>query len=222
MMKKILAALFALTMSCTAVQAATFDFTDIDKAKTSGTLTYSSGGINLKVSSARHHDPHGSAPLGVYGYGKIGQSKGNGLYIDVGLVDNHEIDGRGPNEVAMFEFDQSVTIESVSFTHVDSDDTFSFFYDDHSDGILTNDEVDLNIDIPGSGDYSFNDAFISSLFGIGANDGSCGWFSCEVNDFKIASITVNTISAVPLPAALPLYGAGMAIIGFLGWRRKST
>ncbi len=28
------------------------------------------------------------------------------------------------------------------------------------------------------------------------------------------------ISAVPLPAALPLYGAGMAIIGFIGWRRK--
>ena len=28
------------------------------------------------------------------------------------------------------------------------------------------------------------------------------------------------ISAVPLPAALPLYGAGMALLGFLGWRRK--
>lgn len=28
------------------------------------------------------------------------------------------------------------------------------------------------------------------------------------------------VSAVPLPAALPLYGAGLAIVGFLGWRRK--
>jgi len=25
---------------------------------------------------------------------------------------------------------------------------------------------------------------------------------------------------VPLPAALPLYGSGLAIIGFIGWRRK--
>ncbi len=28
------------------------------------------------------------------------------------------------------------------------------------------------------------------------------------------------ISAIPLPAALPLYAAGMAVLGFLGWRRK--
>ncbi|WP_373084491.1 VPLPA-CTERM sorting domain-containing protein [Sneathiella sp.] len=28
------------------------------------------------------------------------------------------------------------------------------------------------------------------------------------------------ISAVPLPAALPLYGAGLAAMGFMGWRRK--
>ncbi|WP_169569743.1 hypothetical protein [Sneathiella limimaris] len=29
-----------------------------------------------------------------------------------------------------------------------------------------------------------------------------------------------SISAVPLPAALPLYAAGMALIGFMGWRKK--
>lgn len=28
------------------------------------------------------------------------------------------------------------------------------------------------------------------------------------------------ISAVPLPAALPLYGAGLAVLGFVGWRKK--
>ncbi len=28
------------------------------------------------------------------------------------------------------------------------------------------------------------------------------------------------VSVVPLPAALPLYGAGIALLGFLGWRRK--
>jgi len=28
------------------------------------------------------------------------------------------------------------------------------------------------------------------------------------------------VSAVPLPAALPLYGAGLALAGFLGWRKK--
>lgn len=31
-----------------------------------------------------------------------------------------------------------------------------------------------------------------------------------------------TISAVPLPATLPLYGAGLAIIGFIGWKRRKA
>jgi len=30
----------------------------------------------------------------------------------------------------------------------------------------------------------------------------------------------NQISVVPLPAALPLYGTGLALMGFVGWRRK--
>jgi len=32
--------------------------------------------------------------------------------------------------------------------------------------------------------------------------------------------TEPTISVVPLPAALPLFGSGLAIMGFIGWRRK--
>ena len=35
-------------------------------------------------------------------------------------------------------------------------------------------------------------------------------------------IRVVTLSAIPLPAALPLYGAGMAVLGLLGWRRKHS
>ncbi len=35
------------------------------------------------------------------------------------------------------------------------------------------------------------------------------------------SLSIETqISAVPLPAALPLYGAGLAVLGFVGWRKK--
>lgn len=35
-------------------------------------------------------------------------------------------------------------------------------------------------------------------------------------------IRVVTVSAVPLPAALPLYGAGVALLGFLGWRKRRS
>jgi len=36
-----------------------------------------------------------------------------------------------------------------------------------------------------------------------------------------SAIDVN-VSAVPLPAALPLFGTGLAIMGFVGWRRRKV
>ena len=30
------------------------------------------------------------------------------------------------------------------------------------------------------------------------------------------------VSALPLPATLPLFGSGLAIMSFMGWRRKRT
>ncbi len=38
-------------------------------------------------------------------------------------------------------------------------------------------------------------------------------------EYLRATFTEN-LSVVPLPAALPLYGTGLAIMGFVGWRRK--
>ncbi|MCG8490963.1 MAG: hypothetical protein MI743_05055, partial [Sneathiellales bacterium] len=43
----------------------------------------------------------------------------------------------------------------------------------------------------------------------------------SLNQELLASTGIDVVvSAIPLPAALPLYGAGIAILGFLGWRRK--
>jgi hypothetical protein len=37
----------------------------------------------------------------------------------------------------------------------------------------------------------------------------------------LAGTGINVeVSAIPLPAALPLYGAGLAVLGFLGWRKR--
>ncbi len=45
------------------------------------------------------------------------------------------------------------------------------------------------------------------------------------DDFPSTALAVNftfttELNAVPLPAALPLYGTGLAIMGFIGWRRR--
>jgi len=37
-----------------------------------------------------------------------------------------------------------------------------------------------------------------------------------------AGAVVVSVSAVPLPAALPMFGAGLAALGFVAWRRKAA
>ncbi len=44
--------------------------------------------------------------------------------------------------------------------------------------------------------------------------------SYAAGDTLIAGRFLTEVSAVPLPAALPLFGSGLAVLGFLGWRRK--
>lgn len=41
------------------------------------------------------------------------------------------------------------------------------------------------------------------------------------NEFVEVTLNYETaVSVVPLPAALPLFGSGLAFMGFIGWRRK--
>ncbi len=42
-------------------------------------------------------------------------------------------------------------------------------------------------------------------------------FASTSSSFEYANIQVT---AVPLPAGLPLYGAGLAVLGFVGWRKR--
>ncbi|MEH6401809.1 MAG: hypothetical protein V7750_00455 [Sneathiella sp.] len=38
----------------------------------------------------------------------------------------------------------------------------------------------------------------------------------------LSNLRAFNVTAVPLPAALPLYGAGLALLGFLAWRKKKS
>ncbi len=47
-------------------------------------------------------------------------------------------------------------------------------------------------------------------------------FSANQNAFEFSNIQVSNsaVNPVPVPAALPLFGTGLAIMGLFGWRRK--
>lgn len=45
-------------------------------------------------------------------------------------------------------------------------------------------------------------------------------FNSVVGSSGIYSVERVSVPPVPVPAALPLFGTGLAVIGFIGWRRK--
>jgi hypothetical protein len=176
------------------------------------TFTFTKPGLTLTVKSNTANE---SGTM-VTPEGKVGKwSEGLGI-VDGQRGDQHFVDGNGRNDVLSFAFSQNVRLLSVGFSYVDSNDDFAFFFDKGKDGVLQNDLVWKTKDIPGSGFYgTFSFAYLTNnigkLFGIGAYDSN--------DDFKVASITVDFVkpSTVPLPAALPLFVAGLA---GLGWMRR--
>ncbi len=71
----------------------------------------------------------------------------------------------------------------------------------------------------------FEDLDIIGLsVGVGSwNQGQTAYFDGVFYDASGHDLFYDfEVSVVPLPAALPLYGAGVAILGFLGWRRKKA
>ncbi len=70
---------------------------------------------------------------------------------------------------------------------------------------------------------TMSDAVITSLiFGIGSGTPDQTGYVDDIF-FRNGDLEFSAdfeVSVVPLPAALPLYAAGMAILGFLGWRKR--
>ncbi len=204
-------AVLALTSS--AANAITFDFTAIDPTTPSASsYVMSSGGIDLTISA-------GSFQAGgnlVTGGGEKITFNGSAAGIgENGIgVDNRSVDGGGLwKDALIFSFSKNVVLESIEF---------SFFR--HSGGLsnfqlFTAQGGDIAalggaIGIPGDGNYSFIGGLLGQIFGIGAPG--------EWDRFKIQSLTVGEASPVPLPAALPLLGGALLVIGALKRRRKAA
>jgi len=62
--------------------------------------------------------------------------------------------------------------------------------------------------------FSLGSASIRSIIFSGSRPS--GFFGLGFDNFD----TGVDVGVVPLPAALPLYGTGLALMGFIGWRRK--
>lgn len=221
----IAAAVAAVSMAATQAGAATFSF--VNASPDTPTYTDTQDGITLDVSAGSFEDdsldensnfPSGTVATGTVNPGSPNNSAfltftGNGLGVFGGSDPNgpdsdRQIDGRFTlNDLAIFDFGEMVILDEIDFNLVGGNDDFVLFAG-NSLADLTSFTI---FDIPGNAGNIFSSGAVGRYFGIGA---------FETNDeFRIKSLTV---SEVPLPAALPLFIAGLAGLRFAGRRKKAN
>lgn len=206
----ICAALAALAGSA---EAATVTFTSAAATAVSGGFSFTSGGITVTITAGLFaDDAAGKVTPGQLNARPKVYSPGVGISHD-GDSD-HTIDGAGNNEALILTFSQNVLIDSIGFGYFDGDDDYDFFFDSNSDGVLN--RVLNNVDIPDAGVSNLSALFLQPgrWFAIGA-DGSD-------DSFKLKSISFRAAPVVPVPAAFPLFVAGLAAFGFASRRRKAS
>lgn len=74
-------------------------------------------------------------------------------------------------------------------------------------------------------EFAGTDKYAPGEFIYGNSSGGVNNSTDWVSRFSVGQdlafrATFNDVSAVPIPAALPLFGTGIAFLGFMGWRRK--
>lgn len=110
---------------------------------------------------------------------------------------------------ATYNFGGSNTAISFLWGSVDVFNTLQFF----SGGVLVDSLGGADV-IAGGADQGFGRSTVN-IMTVASFDSVV--FSSSLPSFEYANIQV---SAVPLPAGLPLYGAGIAVLGFIGWRKR--
>ncbi|TNE41617.1 MAG: hypothetical protein EP348_00670 [Alphaproteobacteria bacterium] len=140
-------------------------------------------------------------------------------------LDSHNLSGGAANDNSNSGMTQTVTLGPGRYE-------FSFAYLGRTEDIGTNgigyslvnltadpDQDILNTNVTGvrSDDWQI----FSFLFNLDeATDLGVNFWAKGTEDTFGGYLDDIRISAVPLPAALPLYGAGLAAMGLMGWRRK--
>jgi hypothetical protein len=114
-----------------------------------------------------------------------------------------------------FDFGTVVELTGVvmSFWNGNDLDIFDLFIDD----ILVASNISSLVGLT-------SELLTGTVFGFGSDGDGCvvsGWRDgCSDAGFKVMSLSVEPVSEIPVPAALPLLGAGLVGLGVMGRRRK--
>lgn len=208
------AALAVALLSASAASAAVISF-DFRSAPSN---VFSSGGVTVTATAHTMANDQSFGPQVTLGLSP------SGLGAQSEPPDSPLVDGQDTNEIVRFAFSEVVRIVSLTLSEADDEDTFSFGYQDDlgyqhltSAQTLNSGSTTWNFAAdPDEATYTFNNSYLSSIFGIGAIS--------DNSEFTIAGMTVETSdpSAVPLPSAGWCLIAGLGSLAALKRRRKAA
>ena len=192
----------ALIVSASVAQAATAWFTSGNGTHVGNTYEYTGSDGTDVTASVLSGSGWSGGTLQQFnsGLGICLSTRSNGS-----CREDHEVDGSNGNEAVRLTFESEVYLNTIYFDYVGSNDDFSF----RTDGGSWSTQDIVGPYNGNDGHYTFSlPGLLGTVFDIGA------WYSND--DFKLKGVGY-TVSAVPLPPAMLLFGA--ALVG-LGWFRR--
>ncbi len=211
----ITAALLMMMIGAPAANATSIWFTNGNYAD--GAYHYSEEGTDLTASAiigsrnggSMYQSSHG---LYIWSYDCDRKGKGKGKGNSCNGDNTHQIDGYKEGEAVQLTFDQEVHVESLYFSYVGYDDDFSIKAD--TGPTFDYDIVGGTYYDNGSGYFNFaGEGLVGTVFEIAAPY----WD----DDFKLAGVKFS-VSTVPLPPSILMFGAALLGLGYLKRRRKAT
>ncbi|MEQ8935857.1 MAG: hypothetical protein RIE56_08705 [Amphiplicatus sp.] len=226
------AAAFAVASTMGTAFASTFQLTTGNGTNNGdGTYSFSSDGVGLTVSAGLFDDVPNAIIVPGADNAAVTQNS-----FGLGVTDNGDangaVDGFSDNDALIFTFDRLVKIEGIWFSGFDLDDDVDLFFESGGDLVRHSTDylISLGVDLDGFIDISVllglfptldPNLLIGTMFGFGADDD--GILGLLQDSFRIKGIKVSDLSMppseVPIPAAMPLFLAGLAGFRF-AMRRK--
>lgn len=209
-------------ISTTSATAATvmIDFNDIDDAD------YDIFGLNINIGSVYTEDDFTltAPPSPGPGFGSINTPNsvffGSKSLFNLSTLDAFNTTTLTRSGGGAFDFlsiDLALT-ELISNNGPGSFEPFEIRFTGVSFGVDADVLADVSSGVSGFTSFTTEFALFTNLISVSWDQGVFDGGDVATHQFD--NIVVNEIAVIPLPAALPLYGTGLAVIGLIGWRRK--